>query len=274
MDAESGPRESPLLEERAVGRTILEEVAMAPGLRLYGHVHDEPHLCFVLRGGFNERGCRGDVWCGPGTLRVSPAGDRHDLDFGAEGARCLLVVSPPELDGEAATDGPRRYLEGPWIGRQALALRTAAREVDAVSALAVEGLLLEVLAQVARPRARGAEAGPAPWLERVREALREDLASPPTLEELAAICGRHRVSVARAFRQHYGCSVGAYVRRERAERARQLIRSTDAPLADVAAQVGFADQSHMTRQLRRWMGTTPGRLRKAVTRRLGDPPPR
>jgi len=46
-------------------------------------------------------------------------------------------------------------------------------------------------------------------------------------------------------------------------RARRCARGLagDAPLADLAADHGYADQAHMTRDLRRWFGATPARLR-------------
>ncbi|MFI5226445.1 MAG: helix-turn-helix domain-containing protein [Candidatus Limnocylindrales bacterium] len=37
------------------------------------------------------------------------------------------------------------------------------------------------------------------------------------------------------------------------------------PLADVAAEVGFCDQAHLTRRFRRFLGTTPGRFRDAIS---------
>jgi len=50
--------------------------------------------------------------------------------------------------------------------------------------------------------------------------------------------------------------------------AMRLIRERHA-LREVGAQVGFADQAHLTRWFRRLMGITPGQYRRAV---LGDRP--
>jgi AraC family transcriptional regulator len=52
-----------------------------------------------------------------------------------------------------------------------------------------------------------------------------------------------------------------YVLRLRIEEAQKLLVDTDTPLAVVAAQAGFADQSHMTRALQRNLGMTPKQVR-------------
>jgi AraC-like DNA-binding protein len=56
-------------------------------------------------------------------------------------------------------------------------------------------------------------------------------------------------------------SVNAYARALRLEWASVAIASTDDPLARVAADAGFADQSHFTRWFKRHRGVTPGRYR-------------
>ena len=55
----------------------------------------------------------------------------------------------------------------------------------------------------------------------------------------------------------YGVPPHAWLRLQRAERARALIRN-GATLAEAAAASGFADQSHMTRHFARQFGFTPG----------------
>lgn len=90
--------------------------------------------------------------------------------------------------------------------------------------------------------------------------LREERATV-SLEALARHSGRHRVHIARAFRRHFGCSVGEYVSSLRVNRARELLLRTRLPLARIAYRAGFADQSHMTRQMKQRLGTTPGGLR-------------
>jgi AraC-like DNA-binding protein len=59
-----------------------------------------------------------------------------------------------------------------------------------------------------------------------------------------------------------GCTVTGYVHRLRIDWARERLERSDMPLADVALDVGFADQAHFTRVFRRVTGSTPSEYRR------------
>lgn len=69
------------------------------------------------------------------------------------------------------------------------------------------------------------------------------------------------VYLARAFRKRYGCLPAEYVRRLRVEAASEALARSGRPLAQVALEAGFTDQSHFSRQFRRLTGMSPGRYR-------------
>ena len=85
-----------------------------------------------------------------------------------------------------------------------------------------------------------------------------------SLHELGAAVGRHPAHVARAFRRKHGVSVRAYARTLRVEWATVAVATTDDPIARIALEAGFADQSHFTRTFRRHHGVTPARYRMLV----------
>jgi len=122
----------------------------------------------------------------------------------------------------------------------------------------------ELLAQIDRRRllSHRRAARPPAWLMTVRERLHDE-PSPPPLITLARDAGVHRVHLARAFRDHFGETLGEYLRRRRLDRARGLLADGSLSLSQVAHLAGYADQSHLTRAIRQAMGTTPARLRGA-----------
>ena len=65
----------------------------------------------------------------------------------------------------------------------------------------------------------------------------------------------------RAFQRHYGISPGAYLRQVRVEQALVLLESTDLPLASVALETGYSDQSHLCRVVKAETGLTPSQYR-------------
>jgi AraC family transcriptional regulator len=136
--------------------------------------------------------------------------------------------------------------------------------MDQAAPLAIEGLLLELLAAGARRSSvRGPGTQPA-WLGDVLEILHGDTASHWTLSHLAAAVQVHPVTLARAFRRARACSVGEYVRRLRIERAAQELGGTTRSIAEIAMTAGFADQSHFSNVFRRHTGMSPSAFRRSV----------
>jgi transcriptional regulator GlxA family with amidase domain len=68
------------------------------------------------------------------------------------------------------------------------------------------------------------------------------------------------------FRRHYGVSIATYLRRLRLDRAAAKLAGSDAPVARIAAEEGFADQSHFTRAFTCHTGVTPARYRRLTSR--------
>jgi AraC-like DNA-binding protein len=99
---------------------------------------------------------------------------------------------------------------------------------------------------------------------RAKELLSGQLAAPPSLEQLAAAVGLSPFHFARVFRRATGLPPHTWLMQRRLEQARALLRKGCAPLT-VAMQLGFADQSHLSRQFKQAYGVAPGQYRKAST---------
>jgi AraC family transcriptional regulator len=78
-----------------------------------------------------------------------------------------------------------------------------------------------------------------------------------SLQELADLVGLNPHYFCRLFKAACGLTPHQYLLKSRVDQAAQLLRSTPLPIADVAQQVGFYDQSRFTQVFRRWMGVTP-----------------
>lgn len=100
-------------------------------------------------------------------------------------------------------------------------------------------------------------------LRRVLDYIEAHLGKELTLAELAGIACLSPCHLSRSFKQEIGTGPQRYTVQRRVERAKALLRHSDASLASIAATVGFADQSHFTAAFRQESGTTPGRFRAA-----------
>ena len=100
--------------------------------------------------------------------------------------------------------------------------------------------------------------------DRARELLEHAIAEPPSLTALAAAVGANPFVLLRDFRRRFGLPPHAFLVRLRAERARVLI-AHGRDLVEVAQELGFADQSHLTRVFKRLYGVTPAAYRRATS---------
>ncbi|MFL5662981.1 MAG: helix-turn-helix domain-containing protein, partial [Ktedonobacteraceae bacterium] len=67
------------------------------------------------------------------------------------------------------------------------------------------------------------------------------------------------------FRKTTGLSPHHYVIQRRLKQAQQLLKSTRLSIGEIATAVGFYDQSHLVRHMRRVMGVTPTYIRKNLS---------
>jgi AraC-like DNA-binding protein len=183
-----------------------------------------------------------------GCASLRPARTTVRMSF-----RTPCTILTAECD-DAAIAAPRVVAE--TTGRAwALAL---CREVETRSPgwqFAAEGQILVGLAwlwrlgrlETARPE----------WLDSAVDLARRQMPLARIAEEI----GRHPSHVARAFRRHEGVSPGEYSRRCRLELAARALVSGE-PIASVALDAGFCDQSHFTNAFHRVFGMTPSAYRR------------
>lgn len=111
------------------------------------------------------------------------------------------------------------------------------------------------------PRAeRGAL--PAAALTRVKSYIEENLETDVRLDMLADVAELSEFHFSRMFRTAMGVSPHQYVIKRRLERARALLSDTDESIAQIAYQVGFSSQSHLTATFKKATGITPGKFRR------------
>ncbi|MFE1599372.1 AraC family transcriptional regulator [Methylobacterium sp. ID0610] len=96
----------------------------------------------------------------------------------------------------------------------------------------------------------------------VADYVDENLDRSLSLADLAGVAGLSLFHFTRAFRCAFGCPPHVYVVQRRLASAKRLLARPGIPLKVVAAQCGFADQSHMTRLFRRLLGVTPAEYRR------------
>ncbi|MEY9383130.1 AraC family transcriptional regulator [Bradyrhizobium japonicum] len=101
-------------------------------------------------------------------------------------------------------------------------------------------------------------------LARAIERLRSDSDTDVSLDALASDAGLSRFHFCRAFKESTGLSPHAWLRQYRLEQAMNLLRDTDASIALVAAELGYASQTAFAAAFKRLNGETPSDWRRRV----------
>jgi AraC family transcriptional regulator len=212
----------------------------------------------------------------------------HDVNVGS------LAICPAGMDCSAETDSGIDVL---LIGIAPEKLALAAAEESALDARLNERLsggdekLLGIARLLASESANGYPNGPPLWneaarrfigqmvsghssvpdtiprsrlsravLQRIRDHILAHLAEPIEVGDLAALAGRSAFHFSRVFARSVGMTPHRYVVHLRLQAALQRIRDGRMGLAEIAADTGFADQSHLSRWIRRVHGIAPSEL--------------
>jgi AraC-like DNA-binding protein len=146
-------------------------------------------------------------------------------------------------------------------GRVPLMISWMVDELPAANA-AGKAVALRLLDAVVAETLRAAETPPEPeFARRARALMREALAEPLTLDDLAAEAGMSRFHFVRSFRRAAGRTPMQELRMLRLEAAKSLVLTTSLPLKAVAARTGLGSEQHLSRLFRRHFGHPPGALR-------------
>lgn len=257
------------LTSKDIGGFRITDAVFPAGLTLDSHYHERACFAVVLEGSVDKT-FRGKEFALPASTVVTmPPEERHADYFERAGAHMLVIEPAPHTEEllrpcSELLDRINHFQHG---GVLSIAWRLSQElyTQDDLSRLALEGLVLEVLATAARRNetTRSNDSRP-PWLDTARDILHEQNCEADTVAEVAELVGVHPVHLARVFREHYGVSPGTYMRRLRLDFAATQLAISDETLSSIARCAGFTDQSHFTRAFKRHTGFTPGKYRRLL----------
>ena len=270
-----------MLRIRRVGSFTLTETEYPTGLKLGKHVHNLAYITFVIEGVMHEQYPGSDVTCRPGTVRFLPAEQPHENHVESR-VRCLHISAEQSvLDGLSRQAAVPRYpaiiggLNVTWLANRLYAEFSGH---DTASSIALEGLVLEVLAELARSQNERPQVAVPNWLKQATDIVEARFLERLSLTSIASEVGVHYVHLSRQFHKFNRCTIGELIRRRRVQHASHLLAHSRTPLAEIALICGFSDQSHLSFLFKRYMGLSPSKFRALAgldsgPRPLAEPQP-
>jgi AraC family transcriptional regulator len=213
-----------------------------------------------------------------GSVTFIPAGVPHRVRYGhAEKINVLLAPRWFESVRAAAGIGPvslrpRWGAEDPLVSQLVLALAEDVRTGHPIGMAYGEALGVALVARIARVHSepvvcdRRTRGGLQPHtLRRVVEFIEAELDHAITLREVAEVAQLNVFHFIRAFKHSTGASPHQFIVFKRIERARSMLNTTELPVAQIALECGFSNQSHFTAAFHRATGVTPAHFRRSCS---------
>jgi len=249
-----------MVDDAIVNGVRFEEVRGDAGASMPWHDHPATYIDFYVSGAA-ETSWHSDVHAF--TASVIPAGFRHRSRCVTNTHTFQVVVPEPWFEDFRQVE---RLQIGSTVFTESRPTQVVSgmfrvfRNRDDLAGIDLQDLLFTFWA------ASGAKAMPGRWLSQVEEYLHAHYAETPSPQCIAEAIGIHPAHLMREFRRAHRCTVGDYVRALRVEHACRLMKTMSKTLAEVAHEVGFADQSHFNRSFRASLGVTPSEYLREIRR--------
>jgi AraC-like DNA-binding protein len=248
----------------------LELVATSYGGRAFPrHIHDE-YVIGTMTEGAERLSIRGQEHvAAEGDLILIEPGEPHsNQSAGGDRFGYVVMYVPVPLMAQAMIDlgGPDAALMPSFRepvarldGLDRLLLQTHRLLGGPSSRLEQESAFIHFLSKLRQPPGGGASRSAEQHkIRRAREYLDHRYRDSVSLDELARIAGLSPFHFLRSFREQVGLPPAAYQTHRRINEAKHLLRGR-CTIAEAAAELGFVDQSHLSRHFQRIVGTTPGK---------------
>jgi AraC family transcriptional regulator len=267
--------------ENAKWKGFSLEHHLQPALEVSEHYHDQ-HMISIhlarqpnyLQIGMDENSQQ--VEWRHGDIFIVPAYINHSLAWGHNSEFMMLCIEPElftqslnELvDSQPVDLMPHFTQSDPLICQLGLALKSDLETGLSASRLYTDAISTALLMHLFQYYSLSKNISDYTGnlskiqLEQVVNYIHEYLDRDLSLAELAAVIQMGSRHFSRCFKRSTNFSPYQYLIKCRVERAKELLQRKDSSIAATAQSVGFANQSHLCRHFKRWLGVSPSAVQK------------
>jgi AraC-like DNA-binding protein len=237
------------------------------------HSHDELMIGVMHAGVKSFRRGRSREFATPGSLSVVNPGEMHtgELEYGSELVYAAIYVPASALGTMLApSEGENSIVRQPVVNDRdiwrclaaAHGLSMSGDDAAAAEEAMVFGISL-LFERFGADRLIASETACPKAVNRAVEFLQAHACDPVSLEDTSKASGVGLFHLIRLFQKHIGLTPYAYLTQIRITRSRELLRLGE-PVAQIALDVGFADQAHFTKRFKQLTGTTPAHYARTM----------
>lgn len=246
---------------RQIGQFKITETFYSPELVLNAHSHEHPVLSIVLDGSLTELYKNKVYEHDPMSIIYKPAQKVHSNKFHDKGARCLNIEFTQNwierLDEIGLkmdhTLNTKNYQNNSILTRLKNELKTS----DKYSEIIIEGLLIELFADIMRSNEQKEKTTTPKWLIEIINYMDSATDEKLSINELATRAGVHPVHLINTFKKYYHVTPGEYLRQKKIDLVCVELCKSGKSLIDIALQFKFSDQSHFNKFFKKYIGVTP-----------------
>jgi AraC family transcriptional regulator len=224
------------------------------------HCHINAHISFVLKGGCSEKK-RSAYERLPGKATFYMPGEPHQIINMHNSTHINL-----EMDKEFFQQYDLKEKDfGAMINRTPDAkflMLQVYRELHADDGFTGTSIHMLCLHYLRQAESWAQENKTPSWIKTVHEMLQDRWNETLLLEDLSLEAGVHPGTISHYFPKYFACTLGAYMRKIKVDKALSLIKSSESSLTDIGFQCGFFDQSHFIKTFRQLTGFSPSEYAK------------
>lgn len=248
------------VRSRTIEGFVFTEYSYPPVEKVRRHSHESAYFSFVLHGFYDEYVASKATSCTKGFGIFHPADEIHSDRFGTRRTRIFSVEIPKNriagLQEYDITANSRNILTSPHVLSLAHRAYRSFYAWDAASALMLEATAIELLHELPW-QSRAVESRVPHWMNQAIELIHAEYRTHLTCASIARRVDVHPVHLARTFKRNCKTTIREYISRLRIEYSVKALGDRTRSLAEIAADAGFADQSHFGRTFRTIIGETP-----------------
>lgn len=221
------------------------------------HAHSNAYLSILLSGRYAETTRDSQKIIAPSHTLYRPAHHTHKNQFITERTKCLNIEFGPEWFDKHERDAKKIKPQIKNIQNHPLVLQLL---IDFLQSRKID-FFEELLLQLITGEEQGSSPLRKPWLDKLVRILDNEMELNPSLSTLSQRVFVHPNYMCRVFKEHFGMTIGQYLMELKIKRATKKLFVECIPIAQIAADCGFFDESHFIKTFKACHRITPHQFR-------------